>query len=55
MINSRQIPLSSANEDLQQVLSHKRRVIALNKKDLANPNIMQVSFCHIFKMVAPEC
>lgn len=38
-----QIPLSSANEDLQPVLSAKRRILALNKKDLANPNIMNVS------------
>lgn len=37
-----QIPLSSANEDLQPMLCEKRRVIALNKKDLANPNIMHV-------------
>lgn len=37
-----QIPLSSANEDLQPVLSAKRRILALNKKDLANPNIMNV-------------
>ncbi|KAJ0613011.1 hypothetical protein HanHA300_Chr01g0033591 [Helianthus annuus] len=36
----KQIPLSSANQDLQPRLSTKRRVIALNKKDLANPNIM---------------
>ncbi|XP_076935567.1 short integuments 2, mitochondrial-like [Bidens hawaiensis] len=34
------IPLSSANQDLQPRLSSKRRVIALNKKDLVNPNIM---------------
>ncbi|KAJ6802405.1 short integuments 2, mitochondrial isoform X1 [Iris pallida] len=39
-VRDARIPLSSANEDLQEVLSHKRRVIALNKKDLANPNIM---------------
>lgn len=38
-----QIPLSSANEDLQPVLAAKRRILALNKKDLANPNIMNVS------------
>ncbi|KAF7147972.1 hypothetical protein RHSIM_Rhsim03G0027800 [Rhododendron simsii] len=38
------IPLSSANEDLQPMLAGKRLVIALNKKDLANPNIMQASF-----------
>lgn len=40
--NGMQIPLSSANQDLQPRLSTKRRVIALNKKDLANPNIMHV-------------
>lgn len=39
-VRDARIPLSSANEDLQSVLSSKRRVIALNKKDLANPNIM---------------
>lgn len=38
-----QIPLSSTNEDLQPQLAAKRRVIALNKKDLANPNIMHVN------------
>lgn len=27
------------------MLSHKRRIIALNKKDLANPNMMHVSDC----------
>lgn len=41
-LNFGQIPLSSVNEDLQCALSGKRRVIALNKKDLANPNIMRV-------------
>ncbi|GAV74686.1 MMR_HSR1 domain-containing protein [Cephalotus follicularis] len=40
-VRDSRIPLSSANEDLQAQLSAKRRVIALNKKDLANPNIMQ--------------
>lgn len=39
-VRDARIPLSSANEDLQPMLSGKRRVIALNKKDLANPNIM---------------
>ncbi|XP_059668399.1 short integuments 2, mitochondrial isoform X2 [Cornus florida] len=39
-VRDARIPLSSANEDLQAMLSCKRRVIALNKKDLANPNIM---------------
>ncbi|KAJ6700018.1 SHORT INTEGUMENTS 2 MITOCHONDRIAL-LIKE [Salix purpurea] len=39
-VRDSRIPLSSANEDLQPQLDAKRRVIALNKKDLANPNIM---------------
>lgn len=41
-VRDARIPLSSANSDLQPQLSGKRRVIALNKKDLANPNIMHV-------------
>ncbi|KAF3441192.1 hypothetical protein FNV43_RR15104 [Rhamnella rubrinervis] len=40
-VRDARIPLSSANKDLQGHLSSKRRVLALNKKDLANPNIMQ--------------
>ncbi|MCL7033661.1 hypothetical protein MKW94_027582 [Papaver nudicaule] len=39
-VRDARIPLSSVNGDLQAALSSKRRVIALNKKDLANPNIM---------------
>ncbi|KAJ9184824.1 hypothetical protein P3X46_004512 [Hevea brasiliensis] len=39
-VRDSRIPLSSAHGDLQPQLSSKRRVIALNKKDLANPNIM---------------
>ncbi|WCJ33440.1 P-loop containing nucleoside triphosphate hydrolases superfamily protein [Euphorbia peplus] len=39
-VRDSRIPLSSANEDLQPHLNSKRRLIALNKKDLANPNIM---------------
>ncbi|KAL1351255.1 hypothetical protein HN51_015180 [Arachis hypogaea] len=39
-VRDARIPLSSANSDLQPYLSGKRRVVALNKKDLANPNIM---------------
>lgn len=39
-VRDSRIPLSSRNEDLQPLLSGKRRVIALNKKDLANPNIL---------------
>ncbi|GAA0160186.1 hypothetical protein LIER_16795 [Lithospermum erythrorhizon] len=40
-VRDARIPLSSTNQDLQPMLAGKRRVIALNKKDLANPNIMQ--------------
>ncbi|KAK4777508.1 hypothetical protein SAY87_017695 [Trapa incisa] len=39
-VRDSRIPLSSANADLQPQLSRKRRVIALNKKDLANQNVM---------------
>ncbi|XP_024982190.1 short integuments 2, mitochondrial isoform X2 [Cynara cardunculus var. scolymus] len=41
-VRDSRIPLSSANQDLQPRLSTKLRVIALNKKDLANPNIMHL-------------
>ncbi|KAM3271434.1 hypothetical protein ACQJBY_041929 [Aegilops geniculata] len=41
-VRDARIPLSSANEDLQPVLAAKRRILALNKKDLANPNIMNL-------------
>ncbi|CAN4118563.1 unnamed protein product [Withania somnifera] len=39
-VRDARIPLSSANEDLQPMLSGKRRVIALNKQDLDNRNLM---------------
>lgn len=39
-VRDARLPLSSANEDLQPMLSGKRRVIALNKQDLANRNLM---------------
>ncbi|XP_055807178.1 short integuments 2, mitochondrial-like isoform X2 [Solanum dulcamara] len=39
-VRDARIPLSSANQDLQPMLSGKRRVIALNKQDLANRNLM---------------
>ncbi|KAH9315928.1 hypothetical protein KI387_024555, partial [Taxus chinensis] len=34
------IPLSSANADLQNVLSQKKRIVVLNKRDLANSNMI---------------
>ncbi|KAK8649258.1 hypothetical protein V6N13_129990 [Hibiscus sabdariffa] len=39
-VRDARIPFSSANQDLQPQLSAKRRVIALNKKDLANANVL---------------
>lgn len=38
-VRDSRIPLSSANEDFQDVLSCKKRIIILNKRDLANSNI----------------
>lgn len=38
-----QIPLSSANSELQDLLERKKRLIVFNKMDLANPNMILVS------------
>ncbi|KAL3370558.1 hypothetical protein AABB24_007554 [Solanum stoloniferum] len=53
-VRDARIPLSSANEDLQSMLCEKRRVIALNKKDLANPNIMH-RWIRYFNSCKQEC
>ncbi|XP_047330083.1 short integuments 2, mitochondrial [Impatiens glandulifera] len=53
-VRDARIPLSSANEDLQSMLSGKRRIIALNKKDLANPNIMPKWIRH-FESCNQDC
>ncbi|KAJ1265358.1 hypothetical protein BS78_08G070600 [Paspalum vaginatum] len=53
-VRDSRIPLSSANEDLQPVLSAKRRILALNKKDLANPNIMNRWLNH-FESCKQDC
>ncbi|XP_059309236.1 short integuments 2, mitochondrial isoform X1 [Lycium ferocissimum] len=53
-VRDARIPLSSANEDLQPVLCGKRRVIALNKKDLAYPNIMH-RWIRYFNSCKQEC
>ncbi|CAL4945953.1 unnamed protein product [Urochloa decumbens] len=53
-VRDARIPLSSANEDLQPVLSAKRRILALNKKDLANPNIMNRWLNH-FESCKQDC
>jgi hypothetical protein len=42
-VRDARIPLSSANVELQDALEHKKRLIVLNKMDLANPNMMLVS------------
>ncbi|XP_017977606.1 PREDICTED: short integuments 2, mitochondrial isoform X2 [Theobroma cacao] len=39
-VRDARIPFSSAHQDLQPQLSAKRRIIALNKKDLANSNVL---------------
>ncbi|XP_030525969.1 short integuments 2, mitochondrial [Rhodamnia argentea] len=53
-VRDSRIPLSSVNADLQPHLSKKRRVIALNKKDLANPNIMH-KWTHYFESRNQDC
>ncbi|VVB03038.1 unnamed protein product [Arabis nemorensis] len=53
-VRDARIPLSSANEDLQSQLSAKRRIIALNKKDLANPNILN-KWTHHFESKKQDC
>ncbi|CAH8392857.1 unnamed protein product [Eruca vesicaria subsp. sativa] len=53
-VRDARIPLSSANEDLQPQLSAKRRIIALNKKDLANPNVLN-KWSHYFESKKQDC
>ncbi|CAN6823086.1 hypothetical protein Bca4012_028540 [Brassica carinata] len=53
-VRDARIPLSSANEDLQPQLSAKRRIIALNKKDLANPNVLN-KWTHHFESKKQDC
>ncbi|KAJ4824918.1 Short integuments 2, mitochondrial [Turnera subulata] len=53
-VRDSRIPLSSANGDLQPQLSGKRRVIALNKKDLANANIMH-KWVSYFETCKQDC
>ncbi|KAM0928077.1 hypothetical protein ACQ4PT_002258 [Festuca glaucescens] len=53
-VRDARIPLSSANEDLQPVLAAKKRILALNKKDLANPNIMNMWLDH-FESCKQDC
>ncbi|KAL8142964.1 hypothetical protein V2J09_015996 [Rumex salicifolius] len=53
-VRDSRIPLSSANGDLQSMLAGKRRLIALNKKDLANPNVMH-KWIHHFESGNQDC
>ncbi|KAK9159608.1 hypothetical protein Syun_005949 [Stephania yunnanensis] len=53
-VRDARIPASSVHGDLQPVLSSKRRLIALNKKDLANPNIMNKWIRH-FDSRSEDC
>lgn len=53
-VRDARIPSSSANEDLQPILSAKRRIIALNKKDLANTNIIH-KWVNYFNSCKQEC
>ncbi|KAJ0098972.1 hypothetical protein Patl1_20475 [Pistacia atlantica] len=53
-VRDARIPLSSAHPDLQPQLSAKRRVIALNKKDLANPNILN-KWVRYFDLCKQDC
>ncbi|XP_057770357.1 short integuments 2, mitochondrial-like isoform X2 [Salvia miltiorrhiza] len=49
-VRDARIPLSSKNDELQPLLEGKKRVVALNKKDLANPNIMHLLDLVEYKM-----
>lgn len=40
-----QVPLTSANPKLDDLLVHKRRIVVLNKADLADASSNQVSQC----------
>ncbi|KMT15043.1 hypothetical protein BVRB_3g061660 [Beta vulgaris subsp. vulgaris] len=53
-VRDSRIPLSSTNEELQPLLSGKRRLIALNKKDLANPNILP-KWIRYFESTKQDC
>lgn len=53
-VRDARIPLSSANQDLLPLLSSKRRILALNKKDLANTNIMH-KWIHYFDSCKQDC
>ena len=47
------IPLSSRNPDIDNILEDKKRIIVLNKKDLADPNLTQ-EWLDYFSNFAPS-
>ncbi|XVF56169.1 hypothetical protein PTKIN_Ptkin06aG0095900 [Pterospermum kingtungense] len=53
-VRDARIPFSSAHQDLQPQLSAKRRIIALNKKDLANSNVLNKWVCY-FDSCKQDC
>ncbi|KAL2923562.1 Short integuments 2 mitochondrial [Bienertia sinuspersici] len=53
-VRDSRIPLSSTNEELQPFLTGKKRLIALNKKDLANPNILP-KWMRYFESCKQDC
>lgn len=53
-VRDARIPLSSKNDELQPLLAGKRRIVALNKKDLANPNIMH-KWVRYFDTLKQDC
>ncbi|XP_042018529.1 short integuments 2, mitochondrial-like isoform X1 [Salvia splendens] len=53
-VRDARIPLSSKNDELQPLLAGKKRVVALNKKDLANPNIMH-KWARYFDSIKQDC
>ena len=42
-VRDARIPFSSANPELEKLIRHKRRLLVLNKADLAAPDKQQVS------------
>lgn len=47
-VRDARVPFSSANPELDEVVGNKRRIVVLNKADLAAPDKQQVALhaCH---------
>ena len=52
-VRDARIPFSSANPELEKLVRHKRRILVLNKADLAAPEKQQVSYTNLLLM--QEC